>query len=84
MATIKSQITLNDGMSSVLKKITRALDITLASFEQVQQASGKAVDTSLIEEARGLLVEAGNAADQLADKCFRAAKEEEKLNQSMR
>ena len=83
MATIKSQMTLNDGMSGILKKITRALDLTLASFEQVQRASGAAMDVHLMEEARGLLVEVGNAADELADKYRRAAREEEKLNKNI-
>ena len=40
MATIKSQMVLNDGMSVVLKKITAALDTTLSSFEQIQRLSG--------------------------------------------
>ena len=44
MATIKSQMALNDGMSVVLKKITAALDTTLSSFEQIQRLSGNAMD----------------------------------------
>ena len=84
MATIKSQMTLNDGMSAVLKKITRALDITLASFEQVQQASGKAIDTHLIEEGRGLIVEVNRDFERMAEECQKAAQEEEKLNQGIR
>lgn len=83
MATIKSQMTLNDGMSAVLKKITSALDITLASFEQVQRASGNAMDVSKIEAARGALADASNAVDELAENYRRAAQEEEKLNQGI-
>ena len=83
MATIKSQMTLNDGMSGVLKKITNALDITLASFEQVQRASGNAMDVTEIEAARGALVGASSAVDELAENYRRAAQEEEKLNQSI-
>ena len=84
MATIKSQLSLNDGMSAVLKRITSALDLTLASFEQVQRASGKAVDTRLMEEARGLIVESRRDLDQMGDAYRRAAQEEEKLNQGIR
>ena len=40
MATIKSQMVLNDGMSVVLKKITSALDTTLSSFEMVKPGGG--------------------------------------------
>lgn len=83
MATIKSQMILNDGMSGVLKKITQALDITLASFEQVQRASGNAMDVTEIEAARGALVDASNAVDEMAENYRRAAQEEEKLNQSI-
>lgn len=83
MATIKSQMTLNDGMSEVLKKITRALDITLASFEQMQRASGEAIDTHLIEEGRGLLVEVNHEFDQIAESCRQAAQEEKRLNQNI-
>lgn len=83
MATIKSQMALNDGMSAVLKKITSALDTTLASFEQVQRASGNAMDTAEIEAARAELAEAGNLVDELADSYRRAAQEEEQLNENI-
>lgn len=83
MATIKSQLALNDGMSAVLKKITSALDTTLASFEQVQRASGNAMDVTEIEAARAELAEAGNLVDELADSYRRAAQEEEQLNQNI-
>ena len=45
---------LNDGMSAVLKRITSALDTTLNAFEQVQRASGRAVDAAQIAQARSL------------------------------
>ena len=83
MATIKSQMVLNDGMSAVLKKITSALDATLASFEQVQRASGSAMDVAGIEAARGALASAGNAVDEMAENYRRAAQEEERLNQNI-
>ena len=83
MATIKSQMTLNDGMSAVLKKITDALDTTLASFEQIQRASGNAMDVAEIEAARGALADASNAVDEMAENYRRAAQEEERLNQSI-
>lgn len=83
MATIKSQMVLNDGMSAVLKKISAALDVTLSAFEQVQRASGQAVDTSTIEHGRSLLVGAIAEIDQMADGYRRAAQEEERLNDSI-
>lgn len=83
MATIKSQMALNDGMSVVLKKITAALDTTLSSFEQIQRASGNAMDVAEIEAARGALADASNAVDEMADNYRRAAQEEERLNQGI-
>lgn len=83
MATIKSQMALNDGMSVVLKKITAALDTTLSSFEQIQRASGNAMDVDEIEAARGALADASNAVDEMADNYRRAAQEEERLNQGI-
>lgn len=83
MATIKSQMVLNDGMSAVLKKITSALDTTLASFEQIQRASGNAMDVAGIEAARGALADAGSAVDEMADNYRRAAQEEERLNRNI-
>ncbi len=83
MATIKSQMVLNDDMSMVLKKITSALDTTLSSFEMVQRASGSAVDVANIEAARAQLADASRAVDDMADNCRRAAQEEERLNDSI-
>lgn len=83
MATIKSQMALNDGMSAVLKKITSALDVTLSSFEQIQRASGNAMDVAEIEAARGALADASNAVDEMAENYRRAAQEEERLNQNI-
>ena len=49
MATIRSQMVLNDGMTGVLRKITHMLDSTIKAFEDMQQASGQAVDTKLFK-----------------------------------
>lgn len=84
MATIRSQMMLNDGMSSVLKKITGALDITLHSFEQVQRASGRAVNVAQIAQARSQLVGANAQLDEMAENYRRAAQQEEILNKGLR
>ncbi len=83
MATIRSQMVLNDGMSAVLKKITAALDITLQSFEQVQRASGRAVDTAEIARARSLLAGAAVATQDMAEGYRQAAEQEERLNKKL-
>ena len=84
MATIRSQMVLNDGISGVLHKITNALDVTLNAFEQVQRASGNAVDTEVISQARRQLAGARVDIQNMADGYRRAAQEEERLNENIR
>lgn len=75
---------LNDGISGVLRKINTALNTTLNAFEQVQRASGRAVDTAQIQAARAALVEANREVDDMAEGYRRAAEQEEILNKGLR
>ena len=75
---------LNDGISGVLRKINTALNTTLNAFEQVQRASGRAVDTAQIQAARAALVEANREVDDMAEGYRRAAEQEEVLNKGLR
>ena len=84
MATIRSQMVLNDGISGVLMKMNRALNTTLNTFEQVQRASGRAVDATQIQAARAALVQANNEVEQMAEGYRRAAEQEEVLNRGLR
>lgn len=84
MATIRSQMVLNDGISGVLMKMNRALNTTLNAFEQVQRASGRAVDATQIQAARAALVQANNEVEQMAEGYRRAAEQEEVLNRGLR
>lgn len=67
MALIKSQLVLTDGMTGPLKSINKAMNIVLNSFEAMQDASGRAIDTASIQEAREELARASTALDQLED-----------------
>ena len=84
MATIRSQMVLNDGISGVLRKINTALNTTLNAFEQVQRASGRAVDTAQIQAARAALVQANREVDEMAEGYRRTAEQEEILNKGLR
>lgn len=75
---------LNDGISGVLRKINTALNTTLNAFEQVQRASGRAVDTAQIQAARAALVQANREVDEMAEGYHRAAEQEEILNKGLR
>ena len=79
MATIKSQMALDDGMSRVLSKIVNGLNTTLDAFEQVQRASGSALDVANIEAARAGLAEAG-AEVKAMEEYFRQAAEQEECH----
>lgn len=67
MALIKSQLVLTDGMTGPLKSINKAMNIVLNSFEAMQDASGRAINTASIQEAREELARASAALDQLED-----------------
>lgn len=67
MALIKSQLVLTDGMTGPLKSINKAMNIVLNSFEAMQDASGRSIDTTSIQEAREELARASAALDQLED-----------------
>ena len=67
MALIKSQLVLTDGMTGPLKSINKAMNIVLNSFEAMQDASERAIDTASIQEAREELARASAALDQLED-----------------
>lgn len=83
MGTIRSQMTLNDGMSAVLKKITRSLDTTISAFEEMQKASGKSMDTKLLKSAHVMLAQCNDEIDQMADEYERAQKQQQRLNDSI-
>lgn len=67
MALIKSQLVLTDGMTGPLKSINKAMNIVLNSFGAMQDASGRAIDTASIQEAREELARASATLDQLED-----------------
>lgn len=84
MATIRSQMVLNDQVTGVLKNITRALDITLHSFEQMQDASANAVDVRLLNQARAGLGEVNLAVREMEENYRRAAQQEQQVARNIR
>lgn len=84
MATIRSQMVLNDQVTGVLKNITRALDITLHSFEQMQDASANAVDVRLLNQARAGLGEVNLAVREMEENYRLAAQQEQQVTRNIR
>lgn len=84
MATIQSQLRLNDGMSTVLRQVTSALDTCLASYEQLQATSQKAVDIGGITSARVGLSEANAVIDDMTAGLRRVENQQNSVNRTVR
>ena len=67
MALIKSQLVLTDAMTVPLKSINKAMNIVLNSFEAMQDASGRAIDTASIQTAREEMAKASAAIEELEE-----------------
>lgn len=82
--TIKAAIALYDGVTSPLRSMHKAMGVVLNTFESMQQASGRAVDTAAIREAREEWARAGTAFDAIEENIKRANNEQNKFNNSIR
>lgn len=84
MATIKSALSLYDGMTGPLKHIHTALNTVLNTFEAVQTASGNAIDTAAIQSAREELARAGDEMNQMEQNIRDAEQAQDQFNGSVR
>lgn len=83
MATIKSQMALNDGMSGVLKHIIKNMQTLNGSFIAMQQSCDEAVHIKNFEAASASLSEQIALAERLTNGYGEAAEMEERLNQNI-
>lgn len=84
MGTIRTAIALYDGVTSPLQSMHKAMGVVLNTFESMQQASGRAVDTTAIREAREEWAKAGTAFDTIEENIRNANNEQQKFNNSIR
>lgn len=84
MGTIRAAIALYDGVTSPLQSMHKAMGVVLNTFEAMQQASGRAVDTATIREAREELAKAGTAFDTIEENIRNANNEQQNFNNSIR
>lgn len=84
MATIRTAIQLQDGMSPVVRSMNTALSICINSFESMQAASGRAVDTSSLQTARAELAKASVAMDHVEKNILEADAAQNQLNNEFR
>lgn len=71
MALIKSQLVLVDGMTAPLRSIHRAMNLALNSFESMQTASGRTVDTRSFQTAREELARMGAQLEEVENQTRR-------------
>lgn len=84
MGNIRTAIALYDGVTSPLQSMHKAMGVVLNTFEAMQQASGRAVDTAAIREAREEWAKAGTAFDAIEENIRNANNEQQKFNNSIR
>lgn len=83
MGNIRAAIALYDGVTSPLQSMHKAMGVVLNTFEAMQQASGRAVDTAAIREAREEWAKAGTAFDTIEENIRNANNEQQKFNNSI-
>lgn len=83
MATIKSQMVLNDGMSAILKKITHILDFTIHSFEDMKRASGEAFDPTIFQATYAEIGQINEQMDKMERYYIKAAQNQDRFNKGL-
>ncbi|MEY8418910.1 tape measure protein [Oscillospiraceae bacterium 44-5] len=83
MATIRSQMVLNDGMSAILKKITHVLDFTIHSFEDMKRASGEAFDLAIFQATYAEIGQINEQMDKMERYYIKAAQNQDRFNKGL-
>lgn len=84
MATIQTSIKLIDGMSPVLHSMHTALNIVLNSFEAVQHATNKPIDTAAITTARNELAKAATSLDKIENEINQNTDAQKRFNNTVK
>lgn len=83
MAGVKTAVKVNDGMSSALKSMNKALELVIRNFDSLQKLSGNAVDVAEISEARQELHNAANAINEIENNLREAEHQQKRFNDSI-
>lgn len=83
MATIRTAIQVQDKMTPAFHSMNKALNIVLNTFEQVQAASSKSIDTASIQAARNELAKAEVVLNNVEEEIHNANSQQEKFNNSL-
>ncbi|NGP60056.1 phage tail tape measure protein [Paenibacillus thiaminolyticus] len=84
MATIASSLALHDNMTSVLKTITGAMNMTMSTMHDMQSSVGRAFDSSKMDAARKSIQQAEVAIKSLPPPIEQSAKKQKEFNQQIK
>lgn len=82
MATIRSQLALGDGMTPILRRVTRALDTVLSDLGELQGAMGESFDDTALRSMRASLEGTGAAVRDLERELSDSGDRQDRLNRS--
>lgn len=83
MSAIRTSIVVNDGMSSALRGMNRALNIVLNSFAALESVADDPMQTAAIQTAREELAGVSLQVDSVEDEIRRAAEAQENYTEKV-
>lgn len=83
MGTIAGSIKLTDGMSPVLKSMLNSMNLMVSTFDKIDSASSKCIDTKSLAAAKNELARAGAAYSQIGKNINEATANQAKFNSSV-
>ena len=84
MATIKTAISLYDGVTGPMRSMVKVMDTVISGFERMGAASNSAVDVGEMMSARAELTKLSGQLDTIESSIASANERQKQLNQSFR
>lgn len=84
MATIKSVLQLHDRMTPSLRSITKAMNLTINTFERMQGVSEHSINTRSLQQAREELAKVDLAAQEIEQSIKHAGNQQDNFNNKLR
>lgn len=83
MGAVRSTLAINDGMTSTLRRINKAMGLMIGNFERVQRASGNAINTAELSQARQELGRANRQLDEIEQQYREINDQQDNLNKGI-
>lgn len=84
MATIRTAINMTDNLSPIFRSINSALQLTISGFENLEGASGNAIDVSRLQQAQRELAKVDKMFEQIEKEIRDAENAQGHLNNRIR